>query len=102
MNIVYLIKDIDLGLYKIGATKHTIDKRIKQLQTGNPSPIELIHTYYTNDHFKVERMLHNYYKDKKYNNEWFQLDAEDVSNFINECNKYQNIIDSLKENPYFY
>ena len=41
--IVYLIYDSSQNLYKIGVTRGTGEKRLKQLQTGNASELQIIH-----------------------------------------------------------
>ena len=41
---VYLIKISNEGIYKIGVSKD-VNKRVKQLQTGNPEQIEIIKTF---------------------------------------------------------
>jgi len=44
---VYLIGIPDEGLYKIGYTTRNIDKRIDEVQTGNPKKIEMIDSFET-------------------------------------------------------
>lgn len=46
-------------------------------------------------------MLHMHYHDKQTINEWFELTEDDVNNFLLICDKYQKIIDSLNDNPFF-
>ncbi len=100
---VYLIEEINNnGKYKIGSTrKLNVEKRIKELQTGNPNKLLLKYSFKTNNPFKLENMLHKYYKNVHKNGEWFELTNEEVSNFQSVCEKYQHIIDSLKDNPFF-
>ena len=53
---VYLLCDGEK--FKIGMTKQNIQKRIKELQTGNPNEI-WCHSYYETDYpLKIEKMMH--------------------------------------------
>ena len=103
MGFVYLIGESDNeGKYKIGSTKaKDINKRMKQLQTGNSSPLFLKSYYQTDKPFKLETMLHNKFKEKNTIGEWFEMNDKDIIAFNEICDKYQNIIDSLNENPFF-
>ena len=103
MGYVYLIgENNDLDHYKIGCTnKKKIEGRINELQTGNPNELILVKYYETDKPYKLEMMLHNHFKYNNDINEWFSLNKDDVDNFKNICDKYQNIIDSLKDNPFF-
>lgn len=86
--MIYILKAGDK--YKIGITFSEISKRIKALQTGCPYKIEIIHTYETNNSFIIEQTLHNRYKDKNSNGEWFILneqDIEDIKGLIVEFDK---------------
>ena len=97
---VYLLCDGEK--FKIGMTKQKdINKRIKELQTGNPNEIWL-HSYYETDNpLKVEQMLHFRHKKSNIKNEWFDLTVSQVINFKQECKDCENLIKSLKDNPYF-
>ena len=96
--IVYLLCDGER--FKIGMTKGKIEKRIMELQTGNPNEIWL-HSYYeTNYPLKIEKMMHNRYKIANVKNEWFDLSVQQVINFKTECIKCETILNSLKFNPF--
>lgn len=41
------------------------------------------------------------YSDKKVLNEWFELSNEDVQNFSDTCQKLEERIEILKDNPFF-
>ena len=98
MGFVYLICDGEH--FKIGVTTGTLEKRLKQLQTGNPNELWISKSYKTDTPFKVEQMLHIKFKINKIKNEWFELDAYNVVHFTEVCEKIQIIVDSLKDNPY--
>jgi len=97
---VYLLCDGEK--FKIGMTKQKdITKRIKELQTGNPNEIWIRSYYETNYPLKVEQMMHAKYKTSNVKNEWFDLNASQVINFKAVCNECEQIINSLKDNPFF-
>ncbi len=77
VGIVYLIKSGEL--YKIGMTTGTIENRVKSLQTGSPHRLEIIHTIKTNDPHNLETYLHDLFKNKRVNGEWFNLDKRDIA-----------------------
>ena len=99
---VYIIGTNELdNHYKIGITTGKLENRLKKLQTGNSAELYFRKTFQTNTPFKLELMLHNHYHDKNIMNEWFYLDEEAVADFVNQCKRLQENIDSLKENPFF-
>lgn len=65
------------GYYKIGITTN-IDKRISDLQTGNPFLIQLVFFKIVNDASALESKLHKKYKNKNVLGEWFWLNNEDI------------------------
>lgn len=46
-------------------------------------------------------MLHSHYRNYHTINEWFEISDNETNNFIEICEKYQKIIDALKDNPFF-
>ena len=102
MGFVYLIADNE-GRYKIGSTRaKKVDKRLKQLQTGNASELCIKETFETEHPFKLEKMLHNHFKYKNLNGEWFELSEADTEAFRDICEEKMRIIDSLKDNPFYF
>ena len=103
MAFIYLISNIDNdNICKIGVTKYkNIDKRKKELQTGSSNELYIRNYFETKYPYKLEKMLHRHFNDKNLLNEWFDLTNEDINNFINTCDKYENILLSLKDNPFF-
>lgn len=99
---VYILSETGMDdIYKIGVTKGTIERRIKKLQTGNPNEIFLVRKYHTEHPFFLEKCLHQKYHNKKVMNEWFRLDDEDIMQFYLVCEGFENMIDALKDNPFF-
>ena len=98
---VYLLCDPENEAYKIGVTRSLVSKRMKKLQTGNPTELHIVNYYECEYPFVVEKLLHNKFSSKKVLNEWFALDANDVSSFIEECHKADEKIAALQSNPFF-
>lgn len=98
---VYLICDNKNEVFKIGVTKKNIDKRIKELQTGNATEL-FISKYHESEYpYMVENMLHSHFNVNKVLNEWFELSADNVNKFNEICDEMENRIESLKDNPFF-
>ena len=63
--------------YKIGRAKN-IEQRLSGIQTGNPFKLKLDLCFWVESMSKVENMIHNQYKNKRKNGEWFDLTDSDV------------------------
>jgi len=101
MAIVYILGDSGQdNTFKIGVTRGPVEKRIKQLQTGNGGEIYLVKTYETQYPFFVERLLHQKLYPKQKRNEWFNLDVQDIVLFENYCKEIEKQAEALKENPF--
>lgn len=79
--MIYVIQDVESNppLYKVGYTDN-VERRFKQLQSGNSRQLELIiHFEGTRE---TEKELHGKFKSKKKHvqgsREWFYLDYEDI------------------------
>lgn len=103
MGYVYLINEWGTDNYKIGVTKsNDINVRKKKLQTGNSTELHLCREFSTDHPYKLEKMLHRYYHSEHLKNEWFKLNDEQVIEFKNVCEKYNNtIILLISENPFY-
>ena len=104
MGYVYLIGEIDnKGRYKIGSTKaKDVNKRLKQLQTGNSSELFIKESYETEHPFKLEKMLHNHFKSSNLIGEWFELSESDTEAFMGICEEKEKTIKALKDNPFYF
>lgn len=91
----------DNELFKIGVTKSTIESRMKKLQTGNGNTLKCVDSFHSNKPYKLEKMLHNHFSKDREDGEWFLLSKNQIEHFQEICKKYQDIIDSLNENPFF-
>lgn len=80
---VYLIKNLDTGLTKIGSSNNP-ERRIIELKNQLNTENLKILAFVENVEQKIETELHNIYSNKNRINEWFELDEKDISNII--CN----------------
>lgn len=110
MKCVYLINIQDTNIYKIGFTKQSPEKRVKDLQTGNPYKMVLVDSYKSQIAPSIESVIHNYFKHKKNNpdeglsllGEWFLLEKKDIESFQSTCQKIEGNIKAISENTTFY
>lgn len=101
---VYLICSEFEGrkLYKIGYTRRPIEKRIKEIKTGNGSDIYLVESFSSKWGTKIEAQLHKQFKLKKVNGEWFDLSNEDVESFFRRCKTSHDMLELItRENTYY-
>lgn len=74
--------------FKIGYSL-TPHKRVRQLRTGSPHPIRMIHELKTPCFKLIEKQLHHKFRSKRGKGEWFTLAPEDVE-YITSLNKWGN------------
>ena len=99
---VYLLAEMgDKLRYKIGITKNNVEKRVKQLRTGNSDDIMIISRYHSYNYKAVERMLHVMFKPDRMHLEWFTMTDEQVMSFLDEAKKADDNIDFLNNNNPF-
>jgi predicted GIY-YIG superfamily endonuclease len=94
---VYLIRQEDTTLFKIGVSKHP-EKRLLEVQTGNGNKLILVEYFETKFNTKLESCIHAHFKLKRVNLEWFDIPLEDVKNFKNICQLYEDNLKFLKQN----
>ncbi len=97
MKYVYLILSLENSYYKIGVSKHP-NKRLKENQTGNPSPTKLLEVYQSELAYKIETALKNKYAHLKKEGEWFDLSITEEKNFIDDCKYIESNLKFLIEN----
>ena len=98
---VYLLGDAGReNCFKIGMTRGKINKRIKQLQTGNGGEIYLVDYFETEYPFFIERSMHMKFFNKHTLNEWYELNTDDITNFKEYCQLYEDNAKSLKNNHF--
>lgn len=98
---VYLLCDPSTDLFKIGMTRSCVSKRIKELQTGNSCEIHMVKKFDTSIPTYIEMSLHHHFLEKHILNEWYQLEVQDIVDFENICQHYEDIARSLQDNPFF-
>ena len=101
MGTVYLMFDEENEVCKIGATTGRVERRLRELQTGNSSKIHVIDTFETPNPFRVEKFLHNHYRLQRKHGEWFYLSNDDIDKFQEKCKWATEIIKSLEDNPFY-
>jgi predicted GIY-YIG superfamily endonuclease len=97
MKYVYLIQSLEDSYYKIGVSVHP-KQRLKELQTGNSSPLVLIETYQSEFAHKIERTLQRRYSHLKKEGEWFEMSISNEVSFLQECRVIDETLKMLKKN----
>lgn len=79
MNSVYFLKHIGLSPVKIGySSSPDPSKRIESFKTASPYGIEILGFIVCDDGKALESRLHNKWKERRCNGEWFELSEEEV------------------------
>lgn len=92
---VYLLGDFGKeGVFKIGVTRGTIERRIKKLQTGNSGEIYIVDYYQSEHPFFIEKWMHIKYGGKQVMNEWFEMGLDDMKNFKKDCKQFDELYDT--------
>jgi hypothetical protein len=101
---VYLICSEFEGrrLYKIGYTKRPIEKRIKEIKTGNGSDIYLVESFKSIWGTKIEAQLHKFFKLKKVSGEWFDLTEDDIKTFTERCQLSHDMLELITTSNTYY
>jgi len=85
---VYFITDAPFtGRAKIGRS-FDCEKRLKQLQTGNPTPLKIYDKIYTHDCVKLEKELHTQFKDRRIQGEWFTISTKEIGDLVKKHDVY--------------
>lgn len=79
---VYVIHCEGTTFYKIGISKKNYNDRLYNLQSGCPFELEMIYVSHSDDHRRLEKELHNKFKDKCVRGEWFDLDEASLNTLI--------------------
>ena len=103
INIYLICSEIEgKKLHKIGYTKRTIEKRIKEFKTGNASELYLVDSFQSRWGTKIEAQLHKHFKSKKVNGEWFDLDESDIPKFKKYCEMLHNNLEVISTQNTYY
>lgn len=99
---VYLLADSGKDYtYKIGLTTGSVEKRVKELQTGNAGEIYVCRKFKTDYPQLLEQFLHRQYCKEHVRGEWFELNDEDVMVFEENCRRGLEVLESMTDNPFF-
>tara|TARA_R110000751_G_scaffold6296_3_gene27032 strand:+ start:1065 stop:1379 length:315 start_codon:yes stop_codon:yes gene_type:complete len=103
MGTVYLLAEFtNNSRFKIGITKNDVNKRIRELSTGNSNEIILINKYESVNYRKIEGWLHQKFHMTRGRGEWFDLTHEQVISFTESAKEADEIITLLlRENPFY-
>jgi hypothetical protein len=88
-------------LYKIGYTRRSIEKRIKELKTGNAAEFYIVNSFESKWGTKIEAILHRSFSGKKVNGEWFLLDDYDIKSFGKRCNEIHSNLELVSKSLYY-
>jgi len=94
---VYLIQSLEDSYYKIGVSNNP-QRRIKELQTGNSSPLKLVETYQSEFANQIEKFLQNRYSHFHKEGEWFDMGISEEVSFRDECQRIEKVLDHIKKN----
>ena len=88
---LYILVDERQGAFKVGITRRTVEKRVKDLQTALASDIKVFLSVDSLNPEKIEELLHGFLssKGKHINREWFKLDT-DSKLYLSTLRKLRN------------
>lgn len=70
--LVYFIRRGATGPIKIGRSVVSAERRLRELQTGSPERLRLMHSFFADDAALVERALHRHFARLRLCGEWFR------------------------------
>lgn len=81
-NFLYILTMENSDLFKVGVT-NDIEKRLSNIQTGNPNKIRILFCDEMEDAYKIESRIKIKYKKYIKNGEWYGgINPEDIKKFI--------------------
>jgi len=83
---IYIIKTYP-DCYKIGISFNP-EQRIITLQTANPFKLKIILEKEVNDAFKIEQTIHEAFKEKRLEGEWFSLTDDELKTIVDYLNQH--------------
>ncbi len=92
MGSVYILRSGTSDLFKIGRTHHSVARRIKQLNTGNPAALSTFDVIESDDAAACEAYLHQTLRTKKHfgkgGHEFFQVSPRVMKREIADARKF--------------
>ena len=83
MEIVYFFRETGRPYVKIGMSKNDIQERFKSFKTYAPLGAYIVGYIKTNDSLSLEKKIHEKYKEKRLQGEFFNLTDDEIYNEIN-------------------
>jgi hypothetical protein len=84
---VYLFRQIGTDFVKIGMTKNSdVLERFRAFCTYAPQGAEIVGVIATNNALQLEKNLHNIYKDRRLNGEFFRLSENECLEIVKKYN----------------
>ncbi len=102
MGYVYILQSGDTNYFKIGRTENDVEKRIKQLSTGNPFQLTPFDVIVTDHASKCETFLHNRLQPKRSREsdakEFFVVEPDEMRQEIHLARGYvENDLEKLAQ-----
>ena len=95
MEYVYFFRENHSDYVKIGKTKNDVKERFKDFKVYAPLGAYIVGFIKTNNCHKLEKKLHEFYKDKRVKGEFFKLTDEEVNLKITEYDPSKGELFSL-------
>lgn len=96
---VYLVSSqaAEGRVYKIGHTGREVRDRIRDLSTGNSSPMVVESFFSSRWARKIESVLHRHFRTRRVSGEWFDLGPEQVAEFLVLCQRTHDALEMLDD-----
>lgn len=83
---VYILEDVERGIYKIGCSK-SVQSRIKSVMKtcefcGIKSKLQVFNIVYVKNYKLLEKHLHLLAKKYSYKNEWFKCNQDEINEVL--------------------
>ena len=83
---IYILEDVERGIYKIGCSK-SVQSRIKNVMKtcnfcGIKSELQVFNIIYVKNYKLLEKHLHLLASKFKYQNEWFKCSQDDINRVL--------------------
>jgi len=84
MGYVYFIRSGNRERFKVGYTEQRVERRLKELQTGNPDKLEVYFVIESNEAGLIEGLFHSLLSEyqTEARNEWFAISEETLQQII--------------------
>lgn len=92
---IYFVQESGNNRIKIGKAKNPESRIQNDFGTIMPYEFKVLHLIKSENYHKTENLFHNYFKNKRFKGEWFNLTNNDV-NWIEKGDYPRDIEDSIK------